>query len=68
MVDAKTSEQGQETMSAYQCECDTSDHKIYVVTYHDGTTEIVSYCDDCADLARLDWNGETASIVEHDRR
>lgn len=34
----------------------------YNVTYHSGTSETVRYCDDCAALARMDWNGETRSI------
>lgn len=35
----------------------------YVVTHHGATEpEIVRYCDDCADLAAIDWNGETAEI------
>lgn len=34
----------------------------YVVTHHDGTSEPVRYCDGCAELARCDWNGETAAI------
>jgi len=35
----------------------------YRLTYTDGTIEPrVYYCDDCADLARMNWNGETAAI------
>lgn len=36
--------------------------KRYRVTYHDGQSETVEYCDGCAELARMDWNGETAAI------
>lgn len=41
---------------------DTRATSRYVVTHHEGNTSHVSYCDDCAALARADWNGETASI------
>lgn len=34
----------------------------YRVQHHDGSTSDVHYCDDCAELARMDWNGETAAI------
>lgn len=48
-------------------ECDgcgeTHPLKRYVVEYHDGgSDDEVYYCDDCADLAKMDWNGETKSI------
>ncbi len=36
--------------------------KRYLVTHHDDTTSECLYCDDCAALARCDWNGETKSI------
>lgn len=32
------------------------------VTNHEGKAFVVLYCADCADLARADWNGETAAI------
>lgn len=35
----------------------------YLVTDHEGQTVICEYCDDCAELAAVDWNGETAAIV-----
>lgn len=35
---------------------------LFLVTFHDGHSEVVCYCEDCADLARIDWNGETAEI------
>ena len=34
----------------------------YEVTYHGGGKEIVWYCEDCASLAEIDWNGETEEI------
>ena len=35
----------------------------YIVTGHDGTVDRgVMYCEGCADLARADWNGNTAGI------
>ena len=57
--------------------CDGCDHPIpaseaapfpltvkrYLVTHHDGGESDVYYCADCADLARMDWNGETKSIA-----
>ena len=51
----------------YACECVNPDdapmaRKLYTVTGHDGKTCVCSYCDDCADLASMDWNDETAAI------
>jgi hypothetical protein len=40
-----------------------SDTKAYNVTSHAGSVALVWYCDDCADLAACDWNGETAAIA-----
>lgn len=37
--------------------------KPYNVTFTNGTTERVRYCDDCAGLAAMNYNGETASIA-----
>lgn len=34
----------------------------YLVTFHDGGSQICVYCTDCADLAKVDYNGETRSI------
>lgn len=34
----------------------------YDVTFTSGSRETVRYCDDCAALARINWNGETATI------
>jgi hypothetical protein len=39
------------------------DVRDYLVTDHGGRTERVRYCLDCADLAAVDWNGETRAIV-----
>lgn len=45
--------------------CDDTGHalKRYLVTHHDGGESDCYYCDDCADLARMDYNGETKSIA-----
>ena len=51
-----------------RCECDTPERTHYIVVSHDGTSAEVEYCDDCAALARDDWNGETAAIVEASAR
>lgn len=38
--------------------------KPYAVEHHDGgVSSPTFYCNDCADLARMDWNGETKSIT-----
>ena len=36
--------------------------KAYIVTYHSGDSEPVRYCDECASLARRDWNGDTLAL------
>ena len=36
---------------------------LYLVRFRDGHSARVWYCDECADLARIDWNGETAGIT-----
>lgn len=53
-------------MAAAKCQgCDQcTPTRRYLVTFHNGTSEHVRYCDDCASLARMDCNGETASIAE----
>jgi len=53
---------------AYVCECPAPERRLYAVTSHtpplsDGQTDVCAYCDDCAALAEIDWNGTTASIV-----
>lgn len=52
-------------MSEYTCECELSEGEkraAYRVTDHDGSVETCHYCADCAQLAAIDWNGETAAI------
>ncbi len=34
----------------------------YLVTFHDGGSMYCVYCNDCRDLAKMDWNGETKLI------
>lgn len=51
----------------YTCECYEADgadspRRDYAVTDHAGMSCICRYCDDCAMLAGIDWNGETATI------
>ena len=49
----------------YTCECPLDEPEArsrYRVTGHDGTVAICDYCPCCADLATVDWNGETAAI------
>jgi hypothetical protein len=47
------------------CEgCDESrPTSLHLITRHNGTTVRARYCADCAELARMDWNGETKSIA-----
>lgn len=52
---------------AYTCECEADEGEVlprapYRVTGHDGSIVVCCYCQDCADLAAIDWNGETAAI------
>lgn len=44
--------------------CDNDDRPVkpYDVTFTNGTTERCNYCDDCAGLAAMNYNGETAAI------
>lgn len=56
------------TKVEYVRSCDGCDHpqpdlKPYRVTFHDGGEQDVHYCGTCADLARMDWNGETRAIT-----
>jgi len=48
----------------YTCECGDADEPraLYVVTGHDGSELVCAYCSCCAELAAIDWNGETAAI------
>ncbi len=48
----------------FRCECDTPERHRCIVTGHDGSTVAVDYCDGCFELAEVDWNGETASVVK----
>lgn len=50
----------------YTCECPLEPGEtraLYLVRGHDGSAVACSYCEDCAALAAMDWNGETASIT-----
>ena len=38
--------------------------KQYKLTYKRGGTDVFAYCDDCADLVRMDWTGEVARLEE----
>lgn len=55
------------TETTYRCSandgCDESTIQRYVVTDHEGGIHVCEYCAECAELARGDWNGETAAIV-----
>lgn len=53
---------------SFTCECCKVDgrsvsRRLYLVTGNGGEVSTCSYCDECADLARMDYNGETAEIV-----
>jgi len=51
----------------FTCECPLDPgepRRLYQVTGHDGDVVLCSYCDDCAQLARDDWTGETASCKQ----
>lgn len=58
-------------MTAPICQGCDAEHptKPYRITFHNGNRERVDYCAECAELARVDWNGETARIdpIEVDR-
>lgn len=60
-------EDGRNAMAAHRCSttdgCDVTTIQRYAVTDHEGHVHVCEYCQECADLARADWNGETASIV-----
>jgi hypothetical protein len=51
------------------CDEDQPDVTPYAITYNEhagplaGHSEVVRYCDDCAALARVNWNGTTAAIA-----
>jgi hypothetical protein len=48
----------------FTCECATTERTRYIVVTHTGERSIAAYCDECAALARADWNGEIESIEE----
>jgi hypothetical protein len=53
------------------CECELEpgeSRKFYTVTGHDDVDVIVAYCDGCAELAAVDWNGETKAIEPLNRK
>ena len=54
------------TIPAHRCSaadgCNESTIRRYIVTDHDGAEHVCDYCNECASLARADWNGDTASI------
>ena len=45
------------------CDEEQPNVKSYVVTYHDDTTGPANYCEGCAELARMDWNGDTKGLT-----
>ena len=47
----------------YTCDCDAEERRPYVVIGHDESRTICHYCDQCAELAAVDYNGETKSIA-----
>ena len=52
-----------------KCEgCDDCEGEVlpYILTNHEGERSLVHYCPGCNDLAQMDWNGNTASIVPAD--
>lgn len=55
------------TATIHRCKaenlCDESTIQRYVVRDHEGRLSLVEYCAECAELARVDFNGETAAIV-----
>ncbi|MFW5947079.1 MAG: hypothetical protein ACOCUW_01190 [Gemmatimonadota bacterium] len=49
----------------YCCECEAprGRRRFYAVRDHGGAWSLTRYCDQCAALARVDWNGNTARLV-----
>ncbi len=48
------------------CECELEpgeSRKFYTVTGHDDVDVVCVYCDGCAELAAVDWNGEPKAIA-----
>lgn len=57
--------------TAGHCEgCDQHVDRVrrYVVTRHDGSQARADYCGECADLAAMDWNHDTAKIAPDEER
>lgn len=49
----------------YVCECEIeadATRDLFEVTSLEGARVVVRYCAGCAELAAMNWNGETASI------
>lgn len=44
------------------CDEPREDLAAFRVTFHNGIVETCVYCPECAGLASIDWNGETAAI------
>jgi hypothetical protein len=44
--------------------CEPRETSPYDLTYLNRKSERVDYCDDCAGLVRMNFNGETAAIAE----
>ncbi len=53
-----------ETREPYTCECERSEGErdAFLVTNTDGSKQVCHYCHDCAELAKINWNGTTAAI------
>ena len=64
MRDQRLAQQQTDAAARYCIGCDQKKTGVraYRVTNHEGQTERIEYCEDCADLGAMDWNGETAKI------
>lgn len=55
------------TQETYRCRaadgCDESTIERYLVVNRQDHVSRADYCTDCAELARVDWNGETAELI-----
>ncbi len=49
--------------ASFVCDCPEDGRALYLVTGHAGDLCLCAYCEACAELAAVDWNGETRSIV-----
>lgn len=62
-MDARGLKTGLRAEVEFTCECWTREERqVYIVTGRDGRETLCAYCSDCARLAAMDWNGETAAI------